>query len=274
MPSAERLASKPRSVSPSSPRPPQAPAKPVLPSRAKSPSLPPTTSRAPSMMPLPPMPTKAPGSRIVAPAKAPSMPILKPVQSPSLKTSPTSARVPSASIPVPSRAPSAPMVGQKKSIACLDGTKAMCSSGTQGCYDNSPMYCKATPKPSAPTPAKATMRSIQCSMDVLMCDASNDLCFDFSPQFCPSETDAIDSWTSPKPRPEAARALQPKLQPPPPSPCLQRMCGTLSTPADIQSCLCFGQFGADSPNACQGVGSEMSSSQASGLAARATCMSV
>ena len=40
-------------------------------------------------------------------------------------------------------------VGTKAAHSCADGTSFTCNGGTQGCYDNSPLYCGS----GAPRPA-------------------------------------------------------------------------------------------------------------------------
>lgn len=41
-------------------------------------------------------------------------------------------------------------VGARESHVCADGTQFTCNGGTQGCFDNSPLYCgSGAPRPSS-----------------------------------------------------------------------------------------------------------------------------
>lgn len=67
-------------------------------------------------------------------------------------------------------------VGGTKTIHCKDGSTRPCSGGTQGCYDNSPMYC-----------GRGALTQHTCSSDasVFWCRGGTRDCTDDSPAHCP-----------------------------------------------------------------------------------------
>ena len=72
------------------------------------------------------------------------------------------------------------ILGAPQTITCADGSKQPCAGGSEGCYDNSPMYCKgdAPPRPGA-------AQTITCpDGSKRSCAGGTQGCYDNSPELC------------------------------------------------------------------------------------------
>ena len=80
------------------------------------------------------------------------------------------------------------LIGAPTTITCSDGSTATCSGGTQGCFNNSPLYC------SSERPIVGGPITISCpDGSTKTCSSGTQGCFNNSPLYCGSQN---PSWSS------------------------------------------------------------------------------